>query len=37
MQTPETKKPDHKGRAFPFHGCLTMSYFHAGNPHYHRR
>jgi hypothetical protein len=29
-QQSQTKKPDHKGRAFPFRGCLTMSYFGFG-------
>jgi hypothetical protein len=30
------KKPGYENRAFN-NGCLTMSYFRTGNPHYHRR
>jgi hypothetical protein len=31
------KARSQRDRAFVFNGCLTMSYFRTGNPHYHRR
>ena len=33
----KTKKPDLIEIGLFLHGCLTMSYFHTGNPYYHRR